>query len=52
MENKEIKHCPLILMSHGSTYSECIKNQCAWWDEEKQCCAILHLSSLRQHLGW
>lgn len=52
MENKDIKYCPLFVMALTSTYGECIENQCAWWDKEKNCCAILHLSALRHHLGW
>jgi hypothetical protein len=42
------KICPLFrvgeMISGYSDVSDCIKNCCAWYDDENECCAILTLA--------
>lgn len=28
----------------------CIEEDCGWWDKEKKCCAITHLSGIKESL--
>jgi len=37
--------CPLHRYPNGE-FGECYKEDCAWWDEEYQVCAVLWLSKL------
>ncbi len=44
--------CPLGLV--GSTmrafgHLDCMKEQCAWWDEQNQCCYIRTIAVQRGH---
>ena len=42
MENKI---CPLSIMSPAECpFMNCKKNECAWWDEDSQACALLTLA--------
>lgn len=39
MDDKKI--CPMLnFNSNGVTSVFCIKEECAWWDEERQKCAM------------
>lgn len=35
--------CPMRTNQYGNC-KECIKNECAWWDKSKSCCAVLSLA--------
>lgn len=47
-EKEMQKICPLFrvgeMISGYSDVSDCIKNCCAWYDDENECCAILTLA--------
>lgn len=36
-----VKFCPLMSWRDGSTQYYCLEDECAWWDEEQECCAIV-----------
>lgn len=39
------KFCPIQTTEYGSgTRTECTKKDCAWWENETECCAILSLA--------
>ena len=39
--------CPMLMYEYlpeesptQGKHSDCVKEECAWWDEEKNCCSI------------
>jgi len=56
--------CPLRLKSQKRPLGEatfgvpeftedfdlCLEDHCSWWDVNKKCCAVLHLSSIQESL--
>ena len=50
--------CPMLTM-YATTFKppeeyedrDCLKEECAWWDENADCCAVLELSRLQNAIG-
>ena len=50
--------CPLIREMHEAddgefyyTHEDCLKEGCAWWDEDDKVCAIFNICSFLQVIG-
>jgi len=45
--------CPLRIIAIPSSEArgfkdvyDCLKEECAWWDSENECCSICHITSI------
>ncbi len=50
--------CPLLLFEHyttfekiGSEVADCLKEECAWWDDRLGRCAVLTISRIMIDVG-
>ncbi len=38
------KYCPMMFdntMQMRPSHYQCLKNNCAWWDEKHECCVVI-----------
>lgn len=40
MEEKEVKICPLLSVATKYREEICLKERCAWWNEDRQKCSV------------